>query len=196
MTTQELAAYLLKVMLAAVPTTEHSGEPTSSVTARYRELSDTIAAVTMDPNEPPLFRGDKGRVRTALLMTSIGRFESNFARGPIHGDCKRVAGKCTAPPKAFCAMQVQPGQGIVLTGELWRYTRPGEKGITGDVLDSDPVACVRTALHMARESIKITGGLGVYTGEGRGGKLAKHRMDYAISLLKKNPVELNKDNET
>lgn len=187
-----LTAYLMKLMVSSVPISAHSGEQELSVNQRYQEMAEAILTVTNDSAEAPLFKGEDGRLKTSLLMLSIARFESSFARGPIHGDCEKANGKCTTKPKAFCMMQVQPGPtGIVLDSERWRYAKRGETAITGDVLDRDPLACVRVALHMARESMQLVGDLGIYTGEGKGGKLSANRMQLAKYWLRKFPVEKN-----
>lgn len=78
-----------------------------------------IASVVL--SEPPLFRGDASRMRTAALVTAIAFRESSF-RNDV-----------TSATADSCMMQV--------------HRRPE--------LAEDPAACVRVAMAMLRESMRM-----------------------------------------
>ena len=189
----EFVAYLLRFMTSVVPMSEQPSETVDSVTDRYTQIAETIADVVMDPNEEPAFRGEHGREMTGVLLASIARFESNYKKGPIHGDCSDSRdGICrndNKRPRSFCYMQIMPGpSGIVLVDQGWNYAADGDAAIHGSDLDADVDLCFRVGLHMARASLKTTGDLGVYTGEGKGGKKSEHRIKLAKWWFLKSPV--------
>lgn len=183
MNADEMIAYLVKFMMTVIPTNAHLSENATDVETRYQHHAEVITKVAMDPDEPPLFKGDNGRLLTALLMTSVDRFESSFVKGPIVGDCNTKDGYCRKPtdkPRSFCFMQIMPGPfGITLKGDVYGRGTRDEPGIKGADLLEDDELCARVGLHMMRESMRATGDLGVYTGEGKGGKKSKHRIDLA-----------------
>ena len=85
-----LSAYLLSAMTSWVPLEQHRYYETAAETdARYRAIAQDIAVVALDPEEAPLFAGDDGRAKTALLLASVASFESTF-NGKVD-DC-RVSG--------------------------------------------------------------------------------------------------------
>jgi hypothetical protein len=87
---ERLAAYLLSAMNSWVPPAQHAYYETPDDTAgRYASIAGDIAEVALDPAEEPVFAGDDGRYKTALLLASIASYESSF-RARVD-DC-RVAG--------------------------------------------------------------------------------------------------------
>ena len=174
MTNPIIAAWLVAAMKTWVSITEHS-EEAATATARYEELANDYLVVAQ--SEAPLFKHDDDRLRTLTLLASVESFEGSFAKGKILGDKHPV----TKAPRAFCGMQIQPGPtGLVFEGDMWNYAKPGDpEAITGDMLLADHQLCVRMGLHMLRASFRHTGDLGEYTGEGRGGKKSKQRLDRA-----------------
>jgi hypothetical protein len=45
---------------------------------RYESIAQDLVSVVYDEHEQPVFTGDGGRAKTALLMASIASFESGF----------------------------------------------------------------------------------------------------------------------
>ena len=182
---EKVIVWLVKGMLTWIPTHEHFGESATSVQERYNALASDYYDVAT--SEPPLFKEDEDRLKTMTLLASMERFESSFAKGPIHGDKHR--GKV----HSFCAMQIQPGPtGIVLTEEEWHYAdrSKGEQGFLGVDLDANHTQCLRVGLHMLRSSFRHTGDLGEYTGEGKGGSKANVRLQFATSWYKRHFKDL------
>lgn len=74
-------SYILAAMVSWVPISDHAYyEKAEITTARYNEIATTIVEATMDPNRAPLFEGDDGRIKTALLMASIASSEGFFRK--------------------------------------------------------------------------------------------------------------------
>lgn len=79
-----LAAYLYAAMTAWSPLAQHhyaEGEPVT--VARYQDIAESIASVALDPAEPPVFAGDDGRARTAVLLAAIASLESGGFRSDV-----------------------------------------------------------------------------------------------------------------
>ena len=77
-----LVSYILAAMIYWVPMTDHAytGEKPEVTLARYNEIATTIIEVAMDPNRQPLFEGDDGRIKTALLLASVASSEGFFRK--------------------------------------------------------------------------------------------------------------------
>jgi hypothetical protein len=76
-----LVSYIFAAMIYWVPMTDHAYYEKPEVTqARYTEIATTIAEVALDPNTVPLFEGDDGRVKTALLLASVASSEGFFRK--------------------------------------------------------------------------------------------------------------------
>ena len=150
---------------------------------RYAAIASDAAHVASDPAEPPLFKGDDARERTALVLLAIARFESHYRADVDDG---RVRGDEGA---SVCIMQIMlPGDArIVLDGPLYRWGKPGEGWGKRELIE-DRRKCLRSALHMARESMKLCGDLSLYT-SGRCNPLegaAKTRLNLARKWYEKN----------
>jgi hypothetical protein len=80
-----LASYLLAAMTSWMPMKNHLQSEAPDVTeARYEQIAADVAQIATDSDEEPLFQGEDGRVKTALLLLSVAFYESNF-RGDIDG---------------------------------------------------------------------------------------------------------------
>jgi hypothetical protein len=80
-----LSAWLLSIMLAAVPPGRAQRTPDAKETAeqgkaRYAAIANAMARVALDPKEKPLFLGPDARAKTALLMLAISLHESHWRR--------------------------------------------------------------------------------------------------------------------
>jgi hypothetical protein len=190
----DLTTYLLTAMLAWVPAKAHQARETADATqARYASIASDVAIVASDPAEPPLFQGSDGRVRTALLLLSVAYWESAFRPDVDGGRCK--------PPEcdnghAFTLWQLHPEDGYIFDGDVYTYARnrsPSWRAehtseiFDGQALVRDRKLAAKIALHILRFSIKNSGSLAIYTGEGHNGPKARQRMDYAARWLKSHP---------
>jgi hypothetical protein len=101
---------------------------------RYESIAKDIVVVAFDDQEAPVFAGDGGRAKTALLMASIASFESQYRADVDDG---RVTGD---HGRSYCLMQVQVGGGK--TAEGW----------SGQDLTQDRKKCFRAALKRIRTS--------------------------------------------
>lgn len=85
----ELAIYLLGAANTFYPQSNHNFmEPKSITEARYHQLAEDIAEVSLDPKVAPLFSGEDGRVKTGLLLVSLAYYESMFISDVM--TCKKL----------------------------------------------------------------------------------------------------------
>lgn len=82
-----LALYVLDAMVSWVPENVHSYyEKGSETDARYVSIAIAVSETALDPNQEPVFDGDEGRVKTALLLASIASLESGYNKSVVN--CK------------------------------------------------------------------------------------------------------------
>ena len=80
-----LAWYVLNAMMSWVTESAHAYYEKPAVTdARYINIALAIAEVALDPNQEPLFDGEDGRLRTALVLASIASHESKFVANVVN----------------------------------------------------------------------------------------------------------------
>lgn len=193
MTVTNLMMYVLGAMMTWVPLAEHAPEDVEVTGARYYAVAKSISEVALDENEAPLFPGEDGRARTALLLASIASLESTYTRLIVEGSALGDHGA------AWCMMQVHPSGGIVLIGDSYDYVKHRDQAwllehkedvVTGWDLARDKNTCVRTALHMARDSMRKTDGtLRFYTGEQSGkSPKARYRLERAERYWTRHPL--------
>lgn len=144
-----LKAYILAFMTAHYPVANHRylGVSDGYTLARYEAIAADIADVALDPDEPPIFRSQAiaekgardldGRVKTALLLASVARFESGGYREDVD-----TLVKLGDNGHARCLLQLH----------LW----------TGEVVTDRP-SCLRAGLRHMRESYKACRSLSGYT---------------------------------
>jgi hypothetical protein len=139
-----LSAWLLSLMLATVAPGNSRRPPEARESAeqgkaRYAAIADTIAKVSLDAEETPLFAGPRARPKTALLLLTISLHESHWRRnvdlglGPLS---LRGGGRY------HCMMQIAV---------------PGDKtpeGWTAADLVKSRERCFRRALHILQRGKK------------------------------------------
>ena len=130
----QIITWLVAAMFAWAPAKEADR-------GRYTEIASDLAAVVYDPAEQPLFKGDDGRARTALLLASIAAHESTFRVDVENGHARGDGGT------SWCFMQLHIGSGKTVEG--W----------TGADVTNDRQLCFRAGLHIARESFRMCNGL-------------------------------------
>lgn len=192
-TAKAIAAYLLPAMFTWVPVSNHTYYEKEDVTvARYESIAADIAEVSLV--EKPLYAGDLGQVKTALMLASIASFESSFTAQVDDGRRRGDHGT------AFCIMQVRPGLGIFLDGNGYDFAvhrpkdwRDANKDITwkGEDLLKDRKRCLTIAVHMLRQD-----GISGYTGEGTTSRrVSASRINRAKSWLLRHPFQVESDDE-
>ncbi len=122
-----VAAWLVGAMVAWVPP-QHEVDRD-----RYDSIAHDVVAVAFDKTEEPVFAGELGRAKTALLMASIASFESGFRADVDDG---RVTGD---HGESFCLMQIRV---FGKTAEGW----------TGADLVHDRQKCMLAGLRRIRTS--------------------------------------------
>jgi hypothetical protein len=166
------------------------------------------------PSEPKTHDG--AGVRSGLTLMSIGFNETRFRKFVTDGRCNDAdwrrhgpwagtllkLGTCDSG-RAFTAFQIQPGvDGICLwddVGEFEHATRerckPGGRYVDGPTMLEHFDLAVTAALHMARKSIRATGTLADYTGEGgaEAHPAADRRLRLADDYLRRHPFELPRE---
>ncbi len=103
--------------------------------AAHPEIADAIAHVVED--EPPLFRDDDSKQKTASLVLAVAFREGSLGLRVI-GDCDKhtAKGVCISGPRSFCTMQVHQSMG------------------GSDALNEDPELCIRAGLRILRSSVR------------------------------------------
>jgi hypothetical protein len=143
-----LKTYILAFMTAHYPVKNHHflGVTDEYTMARYETIAADIADVALDPDEPPVFKSAfvekqnrdlDGRVKTALLIASIARFES----GGYREDVDNLT-KLGDNGHGVCLLQLHLWEGEIVT---------------------DRPSCLRAGLRHIRESYRSCHSLSGYT---------------------------------
>lgn len=182
-----ILSWLVSAMLAWT-STDHRPEHRATVERAAREIVD----IAYSPSEPPIFAGESGRAKTALLLAAIGTLESGWREDVQAGRCR--ANECDHG-LAKCWMQVHPDDGLVLLKSGgYDYLAKRSRFVDGDRVVRaedllDEHTCLVTALHMARDSFARTGGLREYTGEVVGADTkARRRVHITLDWAERHPV--------
>lgn len=145
MTVESLATWLLTVMLVTVPpgksrVPQEARETAVQGKARYAAIARTIAQVSLDPKEKPLFSGPDGRRKTAALMLAIAYYESHWRRDVDLGIGPRARG---GGGRYHCMMQIGVPKGK--TPEGW----------TPKQLVQSRQRCFRRGLHLLQRGRRL-----------------------------------------
>jgi hypothetical protein len=94
-----ITTYILSAMTAWVPITDHAYYERREITeARYVSIANTVVETAYDDKRKPLFEGEDGRIKSALLLAAIASTESFFIKDVDTcrrgGDCE--GGHCLA----------------------------------------------------------------------------------------------------
>lgn len=197
-----LAAYVATAILVWSPTSRHIREESpEDYVSRISELAGDIAFVAQD-EAPAVASDDESHSKTAVLVATVGFFESNFMSYVISGNCNDASwrqshqnillnGDCDGG-LAYGAYQVHPAEGLVLLppeegdwsrlfnfSAEWRSNPVNEASVIGGAeIISDFRVATRVAVHMLRKSLK-GGGLCGYSGEAGPCPKANARLDFA-----------------
>jgi hypothetical protein len=138
-----LASYLLTAMNNWVPQSDLSFyEKASDTDTRYMNIALAIAEAALDPSNEPLFDGEDGRVKTALVLASTASWESGYNKRVML--CKKVGDN---------------GQAF----GLWQ-THSGRKKTCGDIKAAAVIAMemIRTSMT-ACKSLPLKYQMAAYT---------------------------------
>lgn len=160
-----LALYVLAAMLAW--TRPHAQPKNAEDGAWLSSIADDIASVSLQ--EPPLFSSDASRARTALLLASVARYESNFAPWVDTGLCndrlwRRGDGGGLTRRWGDC----DGGHAF----SLWQI----HAGALGQTMIGDRRVAIREAITRLRVSLDAGKGLCWYTGENASGECPKAEL--------------------
>lgn len=164
---------------------------TAEIRLREETVATDIVHVVDDPSEPVVF-GSKAE--DALVLAFLSVAEGGMAAWVDDGRCNDKAwragpgrallasGDCDGG-RAYSLWQIHVGAGVALTPSGgWvsaHYAAPGASIVSKHDVLSDRKTAVRVALHIVRESVRVTKGLAGYTGE-RG---ARHpKADYRLNM--------------
>lgn len=202
-----LAAYLSQSMM-----TWRKGD-----SVFYDAIAVDIAVVVSAESEPPVFTHDDARGETGILMATLAFFEGGLQKwvdATFEGGCNDTVWRASKTGRATMAGvgDCDGGNAISLWQVHVEHTLAllpdgGWRAAAGDDLaDGGPPdgvdlirprdlrdrrVAVRVALHMARESVFVTGSLCHYSGEGAFGggcPKAKARLDFARNWWQHHPL--------
>jgi len=204
----ELHGYVFDAMNAAVKPDQYS--------VSYDDVSRDIVTVVLDPNEPPIWRNDKTKARTNIMMVSIAYHETNFRAYVDDGRCNstkwrnsdegvkfmKISGNCDGGI-AHSMWQVHTGLGGIVTVPVDYDSNPSDRRewcysyqctshdgtlVAPVEMTTNRQAAIRVALHMIRRSVRNNVGLCQFTGE-KGSSCPKGEVRYswAEEYSKKHP---------
>jgi hypothetical protein len=138
MSAETLAAWLLSIMLSAAPPGKsrhprEARETEQAGRARYAAIARTIAEVSLDDEEAPVFAGNHARARTAAMLLAISYHESHWRR---HVDLGLGPQSRGGGGRYHCMMQIAVPKGK--TPEGW----------TAEQLVQSRERCFRRGLHI------------------------------------------------
>jgi hypothetical protein len=113
---------------------------------RYAQIARDLDEVLSAPDAPRLFRGSKGKARTAALVLAVAYLESGFRKDVDLGEGKLGRGD---HGRSFCLMQIQTGKGAGTVPA----TDPVVAQWTGNDLVKDRKKCLRAGLAMLAQSL-------------------------------------------
>jgi len=142
MTVEILTAWLLSIMLTTVPPGRsrrpaEARESAEAGRARYAAIARAMAQVSLDPEEAPLFDGERAREKTALFLLTISLHESHWMRHVDLGLGPQARG---GGGRYHCMMQ------ILVKGEAT------PEGFTKADLVKSRDKCFRRGLHILQRA--------------------------------------------
>lgn len=148
-----LASWILTILLSLTPTqkltyvgayNEAEGERKARLESYAADLANTVTSYA------PVFRGDDGVAKSAVLLLAIAKHESNFSAEVDLGlnRAKRTKAGQEDHGRSWCTLQINLGQrGKMLVGDAEMRSWSGR-----DLL-RDRTKCFRAGLEIARRSV-------------------------------------------
>lgn len=228
--TAQVTSYVLTAMLSWVPLRNqiertHDGrwvhdshgyyvtEDANEARARYEQIASDITSIALDEKNPALFKGEDGRLKTALALASIASFEGGYHKWVENGDCNSSEFQALEKDRswrecdggaAWSNWQIHMYGYVIRNGELtqaqylenslaaedreWMKAHKDEI-IHGKDLAADPKLAAQIAYYLVRYSTRNFKTLCSYTGEDCDGRQPKahERLARAIDYLKAHP---------
>ena len=225
----QVTSYILTAMLSWVPLRNqiertHDGrwihdsrgyvtEDPGEARARYERIASDIVSVAYSEDNPPLFKGNDGRLKTALILASIASFEGGYHKWVENGDCNSPEFQARQPKdrprecdggSAWSDWQIHMYNYVVKDGEMtqaqflenslaasdreWMRDHKDEI-LHGKDLAADPRLAAQVAYYLVRYSTRSWKTLCSYTGEDCAGSQpkARLRLERAVSYLRAHP---------
>jgi hypothetical protein len=207
-------AWLVAFMVAVAPTTRKhfyvdDKETPDEAQARYESIANDVVEVYWDPENPPLFSGPTGRLKTVSVAMSIIYHESQLRRDVDFGLGKKAKGDSG---KSWCLMQVMTGNGR--SGD-WnkvkhRFKMWGDKpediveGWTGTELVQDRKKCLTAGYRVMAASFAVCHKLpvsewlrayasGNCDDDGGGAEPSEARMNFGMNYFNRHKPDFNDD---
>jgi hypothetical protein len=157
----------------------------TSLSTDYHSVASDVAQVVL--SEEPIWPTDTTRGRTGIQMLAIAFHESSFRAYVDNGTCNRYAKDEHAPKEISKLFQMFGDCDGGMAHSMWQVWPKAE--FSAQTLDADRKNAIRAALYLARRSIRGSGGLCWYSGEGTGGDCPKAAVRYetAQDYWKKHP---------
>ena len=150
-TIAQLTAYVLAAIVY--------WSPHGSDAARLVPIAEDISVVSLE--QDPLFKGDDTRAKTALLLASVARFESNFADWVDDGRCNDASWRRSVQGQHFVLRTGDCDGGHAFS--LWQIHPYA--GASGREMIANRRVAIREAVARLRVSLDAGRGLCGYTGE-------------------------------
>lgn len=206
-----LKDYILGTMREWAPAANQPDQDVSN----YESIAADIATGALAREEPPFWKDDTNRGKTALLVCSIGYWEGHFWKFVDDGRCnspkwlKSKEGLHLTGPKATCdgghaysIFQIHADRGgialhyeqdddgdLMGTGYGYHYDVPEEPFVTGRDMVFDRKTAVRAVMHMLRPAVAANNNLCEYTGETRPCKKGKERLEWMTKWWASHPFQ-------
>jgi hypothetical protein len=197
---EALKAYLLSTMTEWAPPANQPDQDTSN----YEDIASDIATVMLWKEEPPFWKDDKNKGKSALMVATIGYWEGHYWKFVDSGLCnstkwlKSKEGARLTGPKATCdgghaysIFQIHADRGgialrydkddsgsLVGAGYGYHYDVPEEAFVTGRDMVFDRKKAVIAVIHMLRPAVAANNNLCEYTGETRPCSKGKERLQW------------------
>jgi hypothetical protein len=161
---EQVIAWLMSLMVSVAPPGRklyipEAQETVEEATSRYVDIAKDATYVVWDPREKPIFKGSRGRERTATVLLAVVMFESAFRKDVDFGVGKMSRGD---GGKSWCLNQVNLGQAtseggtpnriVVTIGGGFKITDHQDEGWSGQDLVDDRQKCFHAALSILRSS--------------------------------------------
>jgi hypothetical protein len=176
-----VAKYVLKAMTTWVPIANQvaNGEEEMAAKQRYEEIASDIVDAVYDEDEPAVFSGVDGKLKTALEVVAIPSYESGFQKIVDDGTCNQPSfkadrrGNCDGKT-AFTLWQIHSvGNGLMFSGtgvtsKMYNadYAQEHPEEVwTGPKLVQNRLMAAKMALHLIRTTYSQHHSLCGYTGE-------------------------------
>jgi len=137
-----------------------SSESAEQAQERYESIAKDAFEVVFDDQEPALFKGKNGKLKTWATLLSVAHFESSFRDDVDRGIGTKSRGD---HGQSWCLMQIKLGKAVKgktntrinLDTPYAKFTTKMDEGFGGEDLVQDRKLCFKAALHVMRTSFSM-----------------------------------------